>query len=177
MLCGEIQVESSPGEGARFSLLLPASCGDEPAEGATGARVEAPPAQVLQPREERPSADFGGVQVLLVETDIERLLGLSRLLEGWNLQVTAAGDEEEVREVLEEDGVRLVLLAAGVVDWCSISAIVNGERERPVLVGLGEAGEAQAACVDLRLPLPPGADVLLETLERELTEKEETTDP
>ena len=176
VLCGEIRVESSPGEGARFSLLLPASCGEAPVEGATGARVSPPPVREPEREEARPSADFGGAHVLLVEIDIERLLGLSRLLEGWNLQVTAAGDEEEVREVLEEDGVRLVLLAAGVVDWCSISAIVNGERERPVLVGLGEAGEAQAACVDLRLPLPPGADALLEALERELTE-EETTDP
>ena len=115
--------------------------------------------------------------MLLVETDIERLLGLSRLLEGWNLQVTAAGDEEEVREVLEEDGVQLVLLAAGVVDWCSISAIVNREGRGPVLVGFGEAGNKQAACVDLVLPPFPEPGALLAALEEQLIEKEETTDP
>jgi signal transduction histidine kinase/CheY-like chemotaxis protein len=177
MLCGEIRVESSPGEGARFSLLLPANCGEPPTETTEESGRALPAAAVesssAHPAQPDPSADLGGAHVLLVESDIGRLLQLSRLLEEWHLQVTAAEDEAEVREVLEEDGVQLLLLAEGVVDWCAVSAIVEkGEGRRPPLLGLGEATPEAAACVDAVLARLPDAQSLLTALRAHLPREE-----
>ncbi len=177
ILCGEIRVRSRPGEGSRFTLLLPANCGEMPAEGAMeepGAEkaTATPPQPVLEAA--APRADLAGAHVLLVESDIGRLLELSRWLEGWHLQVTAAEDEEEVREVLEEDGIQLLLLAEGVVDWCTISVMVKKQGEaRPRLIGLGEAGEPAAPCVDAVLPREPEPRQLLSVLQANLRPLEE----
>ncbi len=177
VLCGEIRVHSRPGEGARFTLLLPARCGE--AESATEEPVSTPPVPTPAPSTEPavPRADFGGVRVLLVETDIDRLLELSRLLEGWGLEVTAAGDPEEVREALEEEGVRLVLARAGVVDWCAISAIVKAAEGGPVLIGLGDADEKQEACTARRLAGMPEPQALLAVLRAFLSPEEENQNP
>ena len=177
VLCGEITVESRPDEGARFTLFLPFRCGSAEENGdVKSAAVPAPQPAAPAPEEAGetvPPADFGGAQALLVETDLTRLLELSRLLEGWGFEVTAAGDPEEVAEALEEDGIRLVLARSGVVDWCAIYAIVEKKGgSRPILLGLGEAAREEGGCVQAVLPAHPDAAELLTALRSLLPEEE-----
>ena len=176
VLCGEIRVESRPGEGAVFSLLLPANCGEAAAQQESRRRPEVSVPE--QPKEERDSsspASFAGSHLLLVESDIGRLLRLSQLMEAWNITVTAAGDGEEMREVLEEEEVSLVLFSDAALDWCTLYAIVEEKRgNRPAVVGLGDGKAAGEACVDELLPHDPSPASLLAVMKKHLLEEEAT---
>jgi CheY-like chemotaxis protein len=46
---------------------------------------------------------FTGGRLLLVDNNLNNLLALTPLLEGWGLEVTAAGDGDEVLETLNEE--------------------------------------------------------------------------
>lgn len=175
MLCGEIQVESTPGEGAVFSLLLPAQCGEEPA-----ADEFRPVSPVAFGDAERageipsPAADFGGQQLLLVETDIGHLLNWSQLLEGWNLRVTAAGDGEEAREVLEEEEISLVLFHEGSVDWPDLAVALEACKRNGIpVLGIGEPVEQSGVQVTEWLGGELFPDRLLDALRRHLGREEE----
>ncbi|KRT56153.1 Signal transduction histidine kinase [endosymbiont of Ridgeia piscesae] len=104
LLGGEIRLQSQEQQGARFTLCLPLQ---PPADAA----IEPPPEQpslltVSRPRsqpEEPPVDAFTGGRLLLVDNNLNNLLALTPLLEGWGLEVTAAGDGDEVLETLNEE--------------------------------------------------------------------------
>ncbi|HDK37612.1 MAG TPA: hypothetical protein ENG92_01155, partial [Thiolapillus brandeum] len=148
ILCGKIQVKSRAGVGAEFSLLLPAECGETPQpKSMLSEQKESVVADAA--RQEQPEADFSGSKALLVEQDIDVLLKFSKMLESWNIRVLAAGDEQEVRETLEDEAdIDIVLAREGIVDWRHLSEIVGGSMAKSVLmVGLSDNPQADGADV------------------------------
>jgi len=169
LLCAEIQVESRSGKGACFSLLLPAECGERDDTSVAAKRTIAIPQESIE-RPQLPSANFEGNKVLLVAQDIQQLLRLTQLLETWNMEVFAAGDEGEVRETLADEAQIRVILLSSEVPGCDtlINALQNEVASERLLVGLG-FDEAAAAGVDKVLKSPADPMLLKNIIEKYLS--------
>ncbi|WP_456406434.1 sensor histidine kinase [Thiolapillus sp.] len=146
ILCGRIEVQSRPGMGAEFSLLLPAECGEQP-QPKSILHEEAEQDETDAALREEAVADFSGRKALLVEQDFDVLLKFSKMLESWRIQVFAASDEEEVRETLEEEpDIDIVLAGEDIMDWRLLSELVGGSIAKSVLVvGLSDNPQADGA--------------------------------
>ncbi len=138
ILCGEIHVESRTGRGSEFALLLPFECGEVPQ----------PKNLLYEEQDSEPGAeaatvadaDFSGRRALLVERDIDVLLKFSKMLEAWNIEVFAAGDEDEVRETLEDEpDIDIVLAGEDIVAWRDLAGMVGGSVVSSILfIGLSD---------------------------------------
>lgn len=147
ILCGKIQVESRAGIGAEFSLLLPVECGELPQPknllSAEHREAHSSDTDLV----EEPMADFSGRKALLVEQDIDVLLKFSKMLESWNIQVLAAGDEEEVLETLADDpDIDIVLVAEHIMGWRRLSEVIgSGGAKSTLMLGLSDNPQADGA--------------------------------
>ncbi len=109
LLGGRIAVDSQSGHGATFTLMLPerlelSDHDDKPI-------VKEYADSQAERSESIPVANFNGSRILLVDDDMRNLLALTPVLEGWGLDVIAAGDGEEALETLaEESDVAVALL-------------------------------------------------------------------
>ena len=109
LLGGRIAVDSQSGHGATFTLMLPerlelSDHDDKPI-------VKEYADSQAERSESIPVANFNGARILLVDDDMRNLLALTPVLEGWGLDVIAAGDGEEALETLaEESDVAVALL-------------------------------------------------------------------
>jgi signal transduction histidine kinase/CheY-like chemotaxis protein len=113
LLGGYIRLESEEDRGSTFTLCLPLEYdGPLPAASDTPRRAAEKSSKPLLVRRDAAEpvpetgsvhADFAGVRVLLVDDDLRNLLALTPLLEGWGIEVTAAGDGNEALETLTED--------------------------------------------------------------------------
>jgi CheY-like chemotaxis protein len=115
LLGGYIELHSNEGEGATFTLCLPLETDRAKLDnqmdsgGGQPVQAEADP-DLLKPKEKESTQqtaeldpDFFGKRVLVVDDDLRNLLSLTPVLEGWGLEVTAAGDGKEALETLAED--------------------------------------------------------------------------
>ena len=161
---GEVRLESAPGEGTAFHLLLPAS----------GNEVETPR------RETRPTQVVGGAEkILLVEDDLTVLALTLDVLTGLGYRVTTATNAGEALAALQSDP-EVDLLFTDVVMPGGVSglSLARTARElRPnlrVLLTSGFVGEHRA--IDGRefplLDKPYEAAVLAATLRKLLDRPE-----
>jgi signal transduction histidine kinase/ActR/RegA family two-component response regulator len=178
LIGGVIALDSREGQGATFSLRLPLQFDRSvvPDDQIAVAGAAAPPAEEpieptapVMPAIALPAADFGDRRVLVVEGDVDHLLVLTPMLEGWGLRVDAAADVDEALELLREDDgdYDLVLLDCGMPAeeaYARIEAVrgFSPTRRLPILAmaaaPIPESGRHGVDQDDvLARPLDPGA--------------------
>ena len=185
LLGGEIEVQSEPGKGSVFTLLLPA---DQP-EG-EGHRVlpgdaqESRQAAVPVDQPPSPSGPLSGHSVLVLEEDLGMLIQLTRTLRGLGMRVTAAGDLGELRETLKEEVFDIVLMDIMDLDEsaCRILTELEGlpGRGTPILVMIeGLTPEQRDHCLlagaSLVMERTTDAQTLAQTFERLLGDQPSPT--
>ena len=134
LMGGEIRVESEPGKGSMFSLLLPLQIPEMLVEESHGRLPD-----VKQPRPESesiPAANYHSARVLLVDDDVRNLLALTPLLEQWGLEVMAAGDGAEALDTLATAGSFDVLLIDIMMPGMDGYEVIRQLRKQPELAEL-----------------------------------------
>lgn len=177
LIGGQITIESEEGKGSVFSLLLPLEFEGSAID--SEQLVSMRTVEEVSPDQPIPVADYHGRRVLVVDDDMRNLLALTPLLEGWGIEVTAAGGGIEAMDTLaEDDGFDLVLLDLMMpeMDGFDIIEQIRGQpqfRDLPIVVLSARAGEAdrdrslsQGAAGFLVKPVSPVA--LKEMLDRYL---------
>ncbi len=149
LLGGEIELDSREGEGSIFSLLLPLEFkrGRLEVKQEVGNKLETSPITPALP----PVADFGGMQTLVVDNNVQNLLLITPLLEGWGLRVTAAADSGEAMEVLDDDGPFSLVLVDIIMPGCegcdTISCIREEVHHRQLpIIALIDQADAETLC-------------------------------
>ena len=103
LMGGRIELESEPGSGSTFTLMLLEEMPSMPSEPGVKRPVAGKDA-AEQEQQPLPQADYHHARVLLVDDDVRNLLALTPLLEKWQLDVMAAGDGGEALETLATGG-------------------------------------------------------------------------
>ncbi len=174
LLGGEIELVSREGQGSTFALLLPREFDRE--------RVDEE--QIFEegsgePEEQQRVPDekgrFQGVNLLLVDDDVQSLLALTPLLESWGVAVHAAGDGDEALEIFDdEERIDLVLIDIMMPDLDGCDTITRITERAPgiptIAMALSETASRQCEVLGklgdavIRKPVDP--DELLEKLQQ-----------
>jgi signal transduction histidine kinase/CheY-like chemotaxis protein len=133
LLGGRIALDSQSGQGATFTLMLPERLESSDLDDAgDDKRIVKEDADSQAERSESiPVANFNGARILLVDDDMRNLLALTPVLEGWGLDVIAAGDGEEALETLAEESDIAVALLDVMMPGMDGLALAGAIREQP----------------------------------------------
>ena len=129
LLGGHIAVDSQSGHGATFTLMLPERL---KSSDQNDKQIVKEYADTQAKRSEAiPVANFNGARILLVDDDMRNLLALTPVLEGWGLEVIAAGDGEEALETLAEESDVAVALLDVMMPGLDGLELAGAIREQP----------------------------------------------
>ena len=165
---GEIQVESAPGAGSTFTVILPLAAGEEPDRAA-------------RPAEQRGPFSLEGLRVLLAEDNEINMEITTELLQSQGVQVTQAWNGEEAVKLFRECGsfffdAILMDMQMPVMDGCEAARQIRA-LDRPdagavpiIAVTANAFSEdvsaTTAAGMDAHVSKPIDFAVLRQTLER-----------
>ncbi len=157
LMGADIRLDSQPGQGATFSLLLPEHVPQ--VAGGSDRAASAAEAGAAEQQATIPEADYAGARVLLVDDDVRNLLALTPVLERWGMQVMAAGDGREALETLETEGHFDILLLDIMMPELNGLEVAQEIRNRPAHADLPViALTARAGQEELSDCLAAGAD-------------------
>jgi len=143
LLGGRIAVDSQSGQGATFTLMLPERLESSDYDDKPIAKEYAD--SQAERSESIPVANFNGARILLVDDDMRNLLALTPVLEGWGLDVIAAGDGEEALETLaEESNVAVALLDVMMpgMDGLALAGAIREQSRFATLPCIGLSAKA-----------------------------------